>query len=289
MASDKIHIERNTVQETLVIPLFGRKVCTDLYGDFFSDRKAVELIGRLDYDFGDQQARSRSLVERFGALEVAARQKAFAYEVRQYLLTHPKAAVVNLGCGLDQTGESCDNGACRIYNVDFPDVISIREQLIPAGQRVTNVAADLNDPAWMHQIPREEGAVFFGSGVFYYFTQKQMEQLVNGMAAYFHDGVLAFDIGGKQAVKMAVKTWVRQAGIDGVDTSFYVSSIDKQIRPWLRRATVSSKGYMLGYFDLKEPSIPGFFRFLSRIGDGVMKMQIIRIAFDPLPEHGMDS
>lgn len=279
---EKIHIERNTVQETLVIPLFGRKLCTELYGDFFSDPRAVELMERLDYDFGDQKKRSRSLVERFGALEVAARQKAFALEVREYLMTHPKAAVVNLGCGLDQTGESCDNGACRIYNVDLPDVIAIRSRLLPPMGRVTNVAADLNDLSWMKQIPRDDGAVFFGSGVFYYFTRQQMEQLVNGMAAYFHDGLLAFDIGGKTAVKMAVKTWVREAGIEGVNVSFYVNTIEKQIMPWLRHAHVSSKGYMLGYFDLKEPSIPGFFRLLSHVGDSLMKMQIVRIAFDPL-------
>ena len=279
---EKIHIERNTVQETLVIPLFGRKLCTELYGDFFSDPRAVELIGRLDYDFGDQEKRSRSLVERFGALEVAARQKAFALETQEYLMTHPGASVVNLGCGLDQTGENCDNGLCRIYNVDFPDIIAIRNQLIPPADRVTNVAADLNDPSWMKQIRSEDGAVFFASGVFYYFTQEQIRRMVNAMASHFHDGLLAFDIGGKMAVKMAVKTWVQQAGIEGVNLSFYVNDIEKQVKPWLRHGTATSKGYMLGYFDLKEPSIPGFFRLLSHIGDKCMKMQIVRIAFDPL-------
>lgn len=29
----KYHIEKNTVQETLVIPLYGRKVCTEIYPD----------------------------------------------------------------------------------------------------------------------------------------------------------------------------------------------------------------------------------------------------------------
>ena len=33
------------------------------------------------------------------------------------------------------------------------------------------------------------------------------------------------------------------------------------------------------YNDLKDPSVSGFFRFLARIGDGVMKMQIVRIKF----------
>ena len=49
-----------------------------------------------------------------------------AFEVRDYLKSHPNAAVVNLGCGLDNTGRTCDNGRCKIYNLDFPDVIALR-------------------------------------------------------------------------------------------------------------------------------------------------------------------
>ena len=61
------------------------------------------------------------------------RQNDLAFEVRDYLKGHPNAAVVNLGCGLDCTGRSCDNGSCKIYNLDFPDVIAVRNELLPAG------------------------------------------------------------------------------------------------------------------------------------------------------------
>ena len=36
---------------------------------------------------------------------------------------------------------------------------------------------------------------------------------------------------------------------------------------------------MLGYNDLKDPSVSGFFRFLAKVGDGMMKMQIVKINF----------
>ena len=282
MSSEKIHIERNTVQETLVIPLLARKICTDVFGDFFSDQKAVELMGRLDYNFGDVEKISRSFIQRFGALEVAARQKAFSWEVREYLKKHPRASVVNLGCGLDQTAESCDNGTCRIYNIDFPDIIEIRNKLIPAGERVTNISSDLNDPGWFEKVARDDGAVFFASGVFYYFTPEQIRDMVNGMAAYFHDGVLAFDIAGKLAAKTGIKAWIKQAGIEGVFTAFYVNSVRSEIEPWLKHAAASSRGYMTGYFDLKERSISGIYRFLARTAaDGLMRMKIVKIKFDP--------
>ena len=41
----------------------------------------------------------------------------------------------------------------------------------------------------------------------------------------------------------------------------------------------SSFERMLGYTDLKDPSVSSFFRFLARVGDGMMKMQIVKIRF----------
>ena len=51
------------------------------------------------------------------------------------------------------------------------------------------------------------------------------------------------------------------------------------IGAWDSRLRVTSRGYMLGYNDLKDPSVSGFFRLLAKVGDGVMKMQIVKIGF----------
>ena len=106
----KYKIEKNTVQETLILPLYSRKLCTELYPNLYRDETAVRLIDQIDYDFSEAEKSSRSLMLRFGALEVAMRQNDLAFEVQAYLKTHPTAAVVNLGCGLDNTGRACDNG-----------------------------------------------------------------------------------------------------------------------------------------------------------------------------------
>lgn len=122
----KYHIEKNTVQETLVIPLYGRKICTEIYPDLYRDDTAKKLIEQIDYDFSLLEEQAKKTMYRFGFLEVAVRQNDLAWEIKDYLKTHPKAAVVNLGCGLDDTGRKCDNGECKIYNLDFADVIIIR-------------------------------------------------------------------------------------------------------------------------------------------------------------------
>ena len=46
------HIEKNTVQETLIIPLYGRKVCSEHFPGLFKDPEAERICGMLDYDFG---------------------------------------------------------------------------------------------------------------------------------------------------------------------------------------------------------------------------------------------
>ena len=94
----KYKIEKNTVQETLIIPLYARKVCSELYPNLYRDETAVRLIDEIDYDFSEAEKNSRSLMQRFGSLEVAMRQNDLAFEVQDYLKSHPNAAVVNLGC-----------------------------------------------------------------------------------------------------------------------------------------------------------------------------------------------
>ena len=275
----KHKIEKNTVQETLIIPLYARKVCSELYPNLYRDETAVRLIDEIDYDFSESEKKSRSPMQRFGSLEVGVRQNDLAFEVRDYLKSHPNAAVVNLGCGLDCTGRSCDNGSCKIYNLDFPNVITVRNELLPAGDREQNIPCDLKDTAWFSEIDASSGAVFFSSGVFYYFLTEQVKALVQGMADAFPGGVLVFDAANRAAVKMIAKTWLKSAKIRDVGAYFAVSDAPKEIGAWDSRLQVTSRGYMLGYNDLKDPSVSGFFRFLARVGDGVMKMQIVRIKF----------
>ena len=275
----KYKIERNTVQETLILPLYSRKLCSELYPNLYRDETAVRLIDQIDYDFSVAEKNSRSLMQRFGALEVAMRQCDLAWEVRDYLKTHPCAAVVNLGCGLDNTGRACDNGSCKIYNLDFPDVIALRQQLLPAGEREQNIPCDLKDLAWFDRIDATGGAVFFASGVFYYFLTQQVKALVQGMEDAFPGGVLVFDAANRTAVKMIAKTWLRTAKIKDVGAYFAVSDAKSELSPWDNRLQVSSRGYMLGYNDLKDPSVSSFFRFLARVGDNGMKMQIVKIGF----------
>ena len=124
----KYKIEKNTVQETLIIPLYARKVCSELYPNLYRDETAVQLIGEIDYDFSDADKNARGLMQRFGSLEVAMRQNDLAFEVRDYLKGHPNAAVVNLAADW-MVQEKLRQRQLQDLHLDFPDVIAVRNEL----------------------------------------------------------------------------------------------------------------------------------------------------------------
>ena len=87
----KYHIEKNSIQETLIIPLFGRLICSEHYPELFSDPSAARVCAMLDYDFSEKRKLMESQAGLFGALEVAQRQYDLMWEVRDYLKTHPQS------------------------------------------------------------------------------------------------------------------------------------------------------------------------------------------------------
>lgn len=275
----KYKIEKNTVQETLIIPLYAKKMCSALYPNLYNDETAINVINSIDYDFSNLEKKSNSMMQKFGFLEVAARQNDVAFEINEYLKKYPNAAVVNLGCGLDDTGHKCDNGTCKIYNLDYPDVIQIRNELLPAKDREKNISCDLNDISWFKEIDSENGVIFFASGVFYYFLKEEVKKLICAMNDSFSNGILVFDAANSKAVKLMLKTWIKQAKIKDVGAYFSLSDAENEISQWDKTIEVSHKGYMLGYNDLKDSSVSGFFRFLAKIGDNYMKMQIVKMKF----------
>ena len=274
----KYHIEKNTVQETLIIPLFGRLVCSEHFPELFSDPESARICESLDYDFSEKRKKMESAAGLFGALEVAQRQYDLRCEVEWYLEEHPKAAVVNLGCGLDDTFAWVDNGQCRGYNIDLPDVIRVRNDLLPAGPRETNLAWDLNDYGWMEQIDASGGAVFFASGVFYYFRTSEVQELFRNMAERFPGGVLAFDSCNERGAKMMRKTWLKEAGITDVEAFFSLED-ETDLEGWSDHfSSVTARSYMRGYRDI-YPEVGTFHKLMIRFCDSLVKMKIIKIDF----------
>ncbi|MBO6046898.1 MAG: class I SAM-dependent methyltransferase [Erysipelotrichaceae bacterium] len=272
------HIEQNTIQETLIIPLFARKICSDHYPDLFYDAEAVRLCNSLDYDFSSREKLMNSQMGLFGALEVAQRQYDLQFEVEAYLKDHPEAAVVNMGCGLDDTFHKVNNHRCHGYNIDFPDVIEVRNELLETQENETNLAYDLNDTSWFDLIDDHDGAIFFASGVFYYFKTEDVKALFNAMAERFKHGVIVFDSCNKTGANMMRKTWLKEAGITDVKAYFSLED-PNSVGTWSDDfESVTNRSYMCGYRDIRS-SVSLLHRIMIWFCDHIVKMAIVKVIF----------
>lgn len=222
----KYHIEKNTVQETLVIPLFGRLVCSEHFPELFSDPEAKRICDSLDYDFAEKRKKMESAAGLFGALEVAQRQ----------------------------------------YD------------LLPAGERETNLACDLNDYSWMDRIDASGGVVFFAAGVFYYFKTEDVKKLFQAMAERFPGSVLVFDSCNKRGAGLMRKTWLKEAGITDVNAYFSLED-EAELKEWSDQfASVTAKSYMRGYRDIYK-NVGLLHKLMIRFCDGLVRMKIVKIVF----------
>jgi O-methyltransferase involved in polyketide biosynthesis len=274
----KYHIEKNTVQETLVIPLLGRLVCSEHYPELFRDPEAKRICDSLDYDFAEKRKKMETTAGLFGALEVAQRQYDLRLEAEAYLKDHPKAAVVNMGCGLDETVGACDNGTRLGYNLDFPDVIKVRNEILPAGEREQNIGCDLNDFTWMDKIDATNGAVFFAAGVFYYFKTEDVKKLFREMSERFPGAVLAFDSCNARGAKMMRSTWLKEAGITDV-SAFFSLEDEKELVSWSENfRSVTAKSYMRGYRDIYS-NVGFIHKLMIKFCDSLVRMKIVKIVF----------
>lgn len=272
----KVKIEKNTVQETLLIPLYGRKMAMERYPDLFADKDCQKLFESIDFDAPPM----KGIKAKIGAVMAATRQYDMAEVCRQYLAEHPGACVINLGCGLDTTFSQVDNGTAKGYNLDFHDVIKTRNELLPEREREKNIACDLNDTSWFERIEYNEndGAVFFASGVFYYFKTEDVKRLISAMAEHFKGGKLVFDATNAKGLKNMLKTWLKPAEMENVGLYFSVED-EKELMPWNDCfASVTRKSYMTGYRPL-DKRYGLLANTIFRFGDKSRMCQVIEIDF----------
>lgn len=274
---DKIKIEKGTVQETLIIPLYARKLCNERFSSLYCDPAATEICERLDYDFSELDKKTKSTLYEFGALEGAMRQLDMMWEINDYLKSHPKASIVCLGCGLDQDPRRCGGADNKIYNLDFPDTMKAREELIGVDPRETNLPGDINDHSWMDRIDASGGVVFYAAGVIHYFRKEDVKKLVLKMADNFADGCFVFDALNERGFKMMMKYVLKTWNMESAAAYFRTNDPVKELSSWSDKIAVSVRDYMLGYYDMKNPGIKGIHRFLARIADNKLGMKIIKI------------
>ncbi len=224
---EKVRIEENTVQETLLLPVWGRAQCTMNYPELSMDKDAVDIVDKVDYDF------SKIKFPNDSQLMYGIRHRMLVERAKDFVNKHPEATIVNLGCGLDTSFSLVDNGTCRWVNLDLPDVIDMRKRLFEPKDREQDLAHDAFQMSWMDKVVSEPGEPVYviSGGVFYYFQEEDIRRLLTTLAYKFPGGGAFFDCENKMGVKQSNKMVVR-SGNTGSPMYFYVNNAERTFRSW---------------------------------------------------------
>ena len=197
--TNKIKVDLTGVPKTLLLPLLGRAQFSKQPYSPIHDERAIQLVASLDYDFND-------LLQQVGqsTLFWMARAYHFDQAIKHHIQQVPKSLIVNLGAGLETAFYRVDNGQLIWVDLDLPQVIALRQTLLPPPDRVLYLAKSILDTGWMDDV-KAYGIppFFFAGGLFMYFTEDQVKLIFETMAKRFPGSELIFDTISKKALVYA--------------------------------------------------------------------------------------
>lgn len=274
---EKFKVEPGTVQETLMMPLYGRVYCEEHFPNTFPNKAAKETAERVDYDFDKVKSSELNMVT------WGVRARMLQDAAKGYLAEHPHATIINLGCGLDLSFENVDNGTCKFINMDLPDVIAAREKIVNCREREFNFAGDLMDFSWMERIRKEpynvnvgDGVFIISGGVLMYFHTEQMRRFFQALAKAFPNGGICFDGENEQGLKKSNKI-VQKTG-NGTEIHFPIEDSQKLFASWGSEFTRVSEHPLAGYVR-KSREVPLKWKLVLSLGMRLGMVKIIEVRF----------
>lgn len=134
--------------ETMLQSFYARAKYSRKKNAKFYDAKAIELVGKIDYDFSKAEKDSTM------SNGVIARTIVFDELVKDFIKKNPDCTVVNIACGLDTRFYRMDNGRIIWYNVDLPETIELRDAIYHESGRVSTIGISATDPAWADKVTK---------------------------------------------------------------------------------------------------------------------------------------
>src|SRR5512143_3590190 len=192
------------VAETLLIPLYIRATESQRPDALVKDERAEALVCQLDQE---SLRKTLALTDDFSRVAVILKGREFDRFAQDFLVRHPDAVVVHIGCGLDTRFERVAERNDRVewYDLDLPDVIELRRKLVGGeGDRHHFLACSVLDTAWLEAVSDHQQLpsgthtarppfLFLAEGVFMYFEEAQVKSLVLTLRDRFPGAELVFD------------------------------------------------------------------------------------------------
>ncbi|ADG97891.1 O-methyltransferase domain protein [Segniliparus rotundus DSM 44985] len=183
-------VQLGEIQETTLIPLYGRALDARAPRSVLNDRKSLEMVEAIDYDF--QKFTGPSLPG------TVLRASIFDGYVRDFLRAHPEGTVADLGCGLSTRFDRLDNGTVRWFDLDVEDTMALRRKFFSDADRYTMLAGSIFGTDWHEAVLERGGPLFLLSeAVLLYFPQAQVHEVLRQFAVHFPAASVALDTGGR--------------------------------------------------------------------------------------------
>jgi len=196
--SMKEKIDLTAVSETMLVPLYARAIESKKENPEFIDNTAVEIIDNLDYNFKKRFKNSTNKMNFWGC---SSRTVILDKQTKEFINNNPNGTIINIACGLDDRFSRVDNGQIMWYNIDFEDVINLREKLIVKNERVINIASSALDFEWIKKIKNKDNVLIIAEGFLMYLDEQEVSQLFNQISQKFNSVVLLLELMSSWMVK----------------------------------------------------------------------------------------
>lgn len=107
------------------------------------------MVNQIECDF------SKFKIAKHDEVAVIMRMNKFDSQACNFLKKNPDGVVVHIGCGLDTRFERVDNGRVDWFDLDIPEVMAMRQKLIPGeNSRYHTLATSVFEAGWLDEVSR---------------------------------------------------------------------------------------------------------------------------------------
>ena len=199
----------DSVNKTLYIPLFG-KAYISRRGILLNDPMAERIWAAEGFPL---KGKSRS---RWLACYMAMRAAVFDRWLREQLALDPAAAVVHIGCGMDNRCLRVDHGQGLWFDLDFPEVIRQRRRYYPETDRYKMLGSDVRSADWLSPLPGGNAVVVM-EGVSMYLRPEELSGVLSRLREHFASVRLLMDCYTELAAKASrVRNPINDVGVTQV-------------------------------------------------------------------------
>jgi len=178
------------VRKSILLPLIARAAESKKTNPVLFDQTALEIVDKMNYNPDQLKLTVPEMIR----VACIGRDVCFDRLIKDYIRRYPKATIVNIGCGLDNTFERVNNGLILWFDLDLPHVIRLRKLYIKETEKRRFISASFLDNNWYHHLNSPCHILFIAAGIFYYYGQKAIRNFMIRLSMLFPSCELLFDV-----------------------------------------------------------------------------------------------